>query len=370
MKIDKPRGLYVHIPFCVRKCNYCDFASFAPSEDFRVKYTEALIREIEGYRERGIVLDTVFFGGGTPSLLEPCELEKIMFAVRSSFVLTGGAEISAEVNPATLTEEKLSAFLSEGFNRFSIGLQSVHENEQKILGRIHNFDDFLETYNMLRENGVHNIGVDLMFGIPEQTKESFSKTLDEVIKLSPEHISAYCLIFEEGTPLFKMRDRLKLPDEDEEREMYFAAVKKLAECGYRHYEISNFAKAGFESRHNLKYWRMEEYIGVGLAAHSYLDGVRFSNPSFADDYFSPAREPFEKLSPEDERFEYVMLALRTSEGISLQDYRERFGHEFTESREEKLEFYEKNALLRVENDRLFLTTEGLYLSNTVIADLI
>ncbi len=370
MRTDKPIGLYVHIPFCVKKCNYCDFASFSPSEEFRARYIDALTREIESYRGKGITLDTVFFGGGTPSLLEPFELKKIMSSVRSVFNLITDAEITAEVNPATLNEEKLLAFLSEGFNRFSIGLQSIHENEQKMLGRIHNFDDFLSTFKLLREHNAGNIGIDLMFGIPEQTLTSFCETLEEAVKLSPEHISVYGLILEEGTPFYANSASLKLPSEDEEREMYFASVKKLSEKGFCQYEISNFAKAGFECRHNLKYWRLDEYIGVGLAAHSYFDGVRFSNSAVKEDYFSGKGKSEEKQSLFEEMFEYTMLSLRTSYGLSLSEYKERFGCDFKEGRGEKILFYKKHGLLSEDDGRLFLTSDGFYLSNTVLADLI
>ncbi len=370
MRIDRPVGLYVHIPFCKKKCNYCDFASFAPSGDFKERYIDALVREIDSYRGRGIRLDTIFFGGGTPSLLEPRELGKIMSAVRSAFEIIDSAEISAEVNPATLTEEKLTAFLTFGFNRFSIGLQTIHENERKILGRIHNFEDFLSTYNMLRTAGVKNIGVDLMFGIPEQTKASFEETVAKIIELSPEHISAYGLILEEGTPFWGAKDSLTLPAEDDERDMYFTAVKMLAEAGFGHYEISNFAKRGFESRHNLKYWNFDEYIGVGLAAHSYFGGVRFSNSASASEYLAGMREHEEPLSRDDEMFEYAMLSLRTARGILLGEYKARFGEDFTLGREAKIELYKKHGLIAEEGGRLHLTDEGFYLSNTVLSDLL
>ncbi len=371
MRTDARAGLYVHTPFCLRKCRYCDFASSVPNEDFRAAYTERLISEIRSYKDKNVLLDTVFFGGGTPSLLSAGELGGIMDAISSSFRLSPRAEITAEVNPGTLDGEKLGAFLSEGFNRFSIGLQSIHEKELKKLGRIHTFEDFLEVYNMMRSRGVGNISVDLMFGIPEQSVESFGQTLSFIKDLAPEHISAYGLIIEEGTPFYSERDSLKLPSEEEEREMYFLASSVLSESGYSHYEISNFAKKGFECRHNLKYWSLEDYIGVGLAAHSYFDGAHFSNPKDQAEYLSGVQDAHEKLSDDDVAFEYAMLRLRTSQGICFDEYKKRTGLDFlTEERRELIDFYEARGLLLCDERRLALTVEGFYLSNTVISDLL
>ncbi len=371
MKTDRRAGLYVHTPFCLRKCRYCDFASSVPNEDFRAAYTKRLISEILSYKDKNVLLDTVFFGGGTPSLLTERELDGIMDAIRSSFRLSPRAEITAEVNPGTLDEEKLAAFLSEGFNRFSIGLQSIHEKELKKLGRIHTFEDFLEVYKMMRSRGVGNISVDLMFGIPEQSVKSFEKTLSVIKALSPEHISAYGLIIEEGTPFYNERKSLKLPDEEDEREMYFLASSVLSESGYSHYEISNFAKVGFECKHNLKYWSLEDYIGVGLAAHSYFEGAHFSNPKDQGKYLSGLADAHERLSDDDVAFEYAMLRLRTSYGISFAEYKKRTGSDFlTEERRERIDFYKARGLLVCDENRLALTAEGFYLSNTVISDLL
>ncbi len=370
MRTDKPIGLYVHIPFCIKKCNYCDFASFSLSNDIKERYIDALCREASFYKDRNLHVDTVFFGGGTPSLLEPCQLERIMAALRSAFFIEQWAEISAEVNPATLTDKKADAFLSAGFNRFSIGVQSICENELKILGRIHNFEDFYSTYKMLRSHGAGNIGVDLMFGIPEQTMQSFTNTLDKIVSLSPEHISVYGLMIEEGTPFFGLKDILPLPDEDAEREMYFAAAQKLADAGYSHYEISNFARPGYESRHNLKYWNLNEYLGLGLAAHSYLDREHFSNPDAIEDYLLGKTLPRELTSSSDERFEYAMLRLRTKDGIDLSEYRRRFDEDFLVERDEKISFYEKHGFIKKRDGKIALTEEGFYVSNSILSDLL
>ena len=371
MRTDAGIGLYVHIPFCKRKCNYCDFASFVPANDFRRKYIDALVAEIKEYgKSDRRAVDTVFFGGGTPSLLLPEELSRIMEALRSAFWISPDSEITAEINPGTLNEGILDSFLHHGFNRFSVGLQSIHENELKNLGRIHGFEDFLNTYKLLRARGVKNISVDLMFGIPEQTKASFASTLDKIIELSPEHISVYGLILEEGTPFFDTRDKLPLPNEDEEREMYFLASRRLRAAGYLHYEISNFAKGGFECRHNLKYWRREEYIGVGLAAHSFLDGRRFSNSRDTESYFNKERSLEPLPEKEDESFEYAMLNLRTASGISLSEYKERFCKNFTDGKEEIINKHLSLGLIVLDGESLRLTPEGFYLSNTVLSDLL
>ncbi len=365
----KPIGLYVHIPFCKRKCRYCDFCSYAGvSETERREYTEALCREIRGYeREKRIAVDTVFFGGGTPSLLEPRELSEILEAVKSAFDVLPDAELTLEANPGTLTRDKLLAYRLLGVNRLSIGLQSIHENELKKLGRIHSYPDFLESYRLAREVGFDNIGVDLMYGIPEQTVDSFGETLASVIAIAPEHISAYGLIIEEGTPFYDERDSLALPDEDSECDMYCLACAMLGEAGYSHYEISNYARAGRESRHNLHYWRDEEYIGVGVAAHSYFEGYRFANPDSIAEYL--AAPVVERLLPDAET-EYVMLAFRLAEGLSLTDYKARFSRGFTEGREDSIRRYTDLGLMLQMGDRLALTERGFYVSNAILSDLL
>ena len=341
-----------------------------PSADFRKRYVKSLVSEIRSYKREGIGVDTVFFGGGTPSLLLPTEVHLIMDAVEESFGISRNSEFTVEVNPRALTEETLRAFLERGANRFSIGLQSIHENELKKLGRIHGYKDFLTTYKMLRHHGAANISVDLMLGIPEQTPESLAETLTAVLSLEPEHISAYGLIIEEGTPFFRSRSTLALPDEDEERQMYFAAAELLAEAGYEHYEISNYARRGFRCRHNLKYWRCEEYIGVGLAAHSYLNGVRFGNSRNAREYFGRENKEIVHLSDTDKSFEFVMLALRLKDGFSFREYEKYFGESFFDPRREKITFFEKNGYLKTDGGRLCLTEKGFYVSNTVIAELL
>lgn len=372
----KPIGLYVHVPFCVKKCNYCDFCSY-PYEDLgsdvRDRYLNEIVSEIESYGQHGkcITVDTVFFGGGTPSLLRPSELERIFVAIRKSFNLLETAEITLEATPGTINAKTLSEYKTLGVNRLSIGLQSIHENELKKLGRIHSFDDFLKSYCLARECGFDNVSVDLMYGIPDQTVESFSKTLDKVISLAPEHISAYGLIIEAGTPFYSCYDRLSLPSEDAECDMYEFACDKLRRAGYSHYEISNYAKIGRESRHNLHYWRDESYIGVGVAAYSYFNGRRFSNPDNINDYLKDRSSVFANDEGIDgEAFEYAMLALRLAEGISLSDYERRFGRSFLSKREEKIKRYVDLGYMSLNEDRLAFTESGFYVSNSLLAELL
>ena len=370
----KPRGLYLHTPFCVRKCNYCDFASFKEADCFwREKYIDILCHEIELFANKGISIDTIFFGGGTPSLLTVGEFSKIVDKIRETFVILPNTEFTIEANPKTLTEEKLTAFMSLGVNRLSIGLQSIHENEQKILGRIHNYDDFLSTYHMARRLGIKNINVDLMYGIPEQTMESFGKTLESVIALEPEHLSLYGLILEEGTPLYNARETIAFPDEDDECEMYYLATDIMRKSGYLHYEISNYAKEGYYSRHNLKYWHADEYIGVGLGAHSYYSGVRYGNSGDIGEYLSGDYAKYdmgEIIDTESLAYEYVMLHLRLAEGFDLTEYHERFGVDFCQGREEILSMMERNGLLTLENNRISLTERGFYVSNNILTELL
>ncbi len=371
----KPIGLYVHTPLCVRKCNYCDFCSYtAASAEWRDDYIGKLCTEIEGYKGSDITLDTIFFGGGTPSLLTASEFSKIFDSVKKTFIIDSDVEFTLEANPKTLRRENLKEYISCGVNRLSIGLQSIHENETKILGRIHNFLDFLESYSLARDRGIKNINVDLMYGIPEQTIDSFSKTLDMVLSLDPEHISLYGLILEDGTPFWKMKDELRIPTEDTECDMYYLASKKLAENGYSHYEISNYAKSGKESRHNLKYWRCEEYIGVGVSAYSYFNGERFGNSSDVFEYLSENREKYnyrEKIYRNDKMYEYVMLGLRLKEGISLSSYKSVFGVDFIDSKRKiKIDELISGGYMTSVGDRLSLTERGFYISNAILCELL
>ncbi len=367
-------GLYVHIPYCKRKCSYCDFCSLPNGDnDVPSGYIDALIAEILSYKRRDkISLSTVYFGGGTPSLLSPDDMDRIVFSIRDAFDLTGVSEFSLEANPGTLTPDKASAYRALGFNRVSMGLQSIHEKEMKILGRIHDFDDFKASFKMLRDAGFENINVDLMYGIPEQTLDSFKATLDTVCAMSPEHISAYGLIVEEGTPLQKNIHTLSLPTQDEECDMYELCCDTLRSRGYSHYEISNYARPGFESRHNLIYWHMDGYIGVGASAHSYFGGCRYSNTENIDEYIYGSKRAVQPspVTESEKKYEYVMLGMRLGEGISLSDYNSRFGEPFAENKREYLNMLVKNGLAEFTDDRFRLTERGFYLSNSILVEIL
>ncbi len=368
-------GLYVHIPFCKKKCNYCDFCSYAGLDpSLRAGYLRALSEEIASYGgEEHPPVDTVFLGGGTPSLLTPVEIADLFAALRKTFHLLPDAEITAESNPGTLDREKIDAFCRAGVNRLSIGLQSVHESELRTLGRIHSYADFLDAYRLAKAGGIENIGVDLMYAFPGQTPASFHETLDTVVSLAPSHISAYGLIVEDGTPFGERREALILPDEDEELAMYEDACRTLAAAGYRHYEVSNYALPGRECRHNLRYWHEEEYIGFGVSAHSYYRGERFATSrdirAYSEGKCKQLRTK-EHIDKANEAEEYTMLALRTSEGVDLSLYQKRFSRSFLEGREESVARFVSLGLATLSDMHFALSERGFYVGNTLTAELL
>lgn len=326
--------LYIHIPFCVRKCAYCDFLSFPQTKEVMQQYVEKLTEEIRwaGKHYQNRAISSIFIGGGTPSILEAEQMTAIMQAVRESFNIEETAEISIEANPGTVTEEKLRAYRMVGINRISFGLQSADSKELQLLGRIHTYEEFLESYQMARTCGFDNINVDLMSALPGQTVESWEETLTRVAKLEPEHISAYSLIIEEGTPFYEKygeeRGEGLLPDEDSEREMYHRTKAILKYMGYERYEISNYAKPGKECRHNIGYWTGVPYLGLGLGASSYMDGCRFCNDSDLSSYLQqePGRRVDEiVLTEQDMQEEYFFVGLRLVKGVSVKGFEERFG---------------------------------------------
>ncbi len=335
------------------------------------EYVKRLCDEISEYKRDGkIALSTVYFGGGTPSLLSPKQMKTIVDSIRDTFDMSLCGEITLEANPGTVTVEKASKYKALGFNRISMGLQSIHEKEMKMLGRIHNFDEFSESYRIFRSVGFDNINVDLMYGIPHQTLDSFKETLECVTALSPEHISAYGLIVEDGTPFYLRRGELDLPSDDEECDMYDMCCSVLASHGYKHYEISNYAKEGYESRHNLIYWHMDPYIGVGASAHSYFEGRRFFNTSDIDSYICGDGCNISESASDESEFEYAMLGLRLSEGLSLSDYEHRFGHSFMLGKEEYIGKLISLGLARLSDGRFALTERGFYLSNTILSQIL
>ncbi len=332
--------LYIHIPFCVRKCAYCDFLSAPADQDTIGRYMECLekqlVRQAASFKNR--VIDTVFIGGGTPTILRIEQLSRLLAAVQEHFALAAGAEITVEANPGTITAGKARALADGGVNRVSLGLQSASERELRLLGRIHTYDDFLRSYGLVREAGIRNVNVDLMSALPGQTITSYEKTLHQVLSLHPEHISAYSLIIEEGTPFYeqyradeKLRDEGEephvLPSEESERAMYELTGALLADYGYERYEISNYAKAGFSCRHNIGYWTGEEYLGLGLGASSYIEENRFCNTTdlraYLEEDFAP-RE-VQHLSKADRMAEFFYLGLRMTAGVAKAEFVRRFG---------------------------------------------
>ena len=372
----KEVSLYIHIPFCKQRCFYCDFPTFAGKERFREDYVEALIKEIED-KCSNYLIKTIFIGGGTPSYLEEKELEKLLIAV-SKLNLSDKLEYSIECNPGTVNEDKLKIMKKYGINRISFGLQSCNNQLLKKIGRIHTFKEFLENYNLARKIGFNNINIDLMYGLPNLTIQDWKDTLEKISELRPEHISAYSLIIEEGIAFYKLyeKDKLELPSEDDERVMDKLTKDILKSNGYHQYEISNFALPGKECEHNKVYWSLEEYIGVGSASSSYIDGYRLVNISNINDYIEKINNNISVVidkyenTIEDEMEEFVFMGLRMVSGIDLLKFKKKFGVDINSIYKEVIEKNIKDGLLVVEENKMFLTAKGMELSNSVMSDFI
>ena len=361
-------GLYLHIPFCDGKCAYCSFFSKRSDESFIDRYTDHLIKAIHDWGD--IIkrtVDTVYFGGGTPSLLGHERLIRILKAVEQSFTVTDNAEITVEVNPTSTNDLDFAAMRQAGFNRLSIGMQSVNDNELRILGRRHNAEAVSRSVQSAKNAGFNNISLDVMLAIPEQTIESLNKTLSFCASQNVQHISCYILKIEEGTPFYAMRDTLSLFDDDEQAAFYEHTAERLREFGFNQYEISNFSQRGFESRHNLHYWHDEEYLGIGPSAHSFLDGKRFYYDNDFRSFFE-GRIIHEGNGGDSE--EYIMLALRLTEGLIFKKYSERFGKTVSSRLIEAGRRLAANGLCHVDDYRISLTVKGFLVSNSVIAYLL
>lgn len=400
----KKLSIYIHIPFCVSKCRYCDFLSFSVGAScldgcgvYREKYIEALCTEIRSYEylAHTHTVSTIYIGGGTPSILEPSDITRIMCTIREIFTLDADAEISIEVNPGTLTAGKAREYIENGINRMSIGLQSADKDELLTLGRIHNYDQFLAAFDMAREAGFRNINIDIMADIPGQTLRSYLGTLEKVLRLKPEHISSYSLIVEEGTPLADSPELLAMmPGEDTDREMYDATSRLLDVGGYHRYEISNYARKGYECRHNIVYWTLGEYIGLGIGAASFLYGRRYTNTDDIAEYIDvmsrchelglfgdPAvnagkvrnltegiRNIDEDLCAERLMEEYMFLGLRMICGVSAEKFDEYFGHSIYDVYGKVIDKYKESGHLTDDHGLIKLTKKGLDVSNTILAD--
>lgn len=371
----KKLELYIHIPFCVRKCAYCDFLSGPADEETIEDYVNHLCEEVKSAKKRtdGYEITTIFFGGGTPSLLKGEQMENIMQTIQETFMISCEAEITMEMNPGTVTEEKLFSYKNAGINRLSIGLQSVHNEELKMLGRIHTYETFLETYQLARKVGFTNINVDLISAIPGQTVESWKETLETIVKLGPEHISAYSLIIEEGTPFFEKYGEnspggSELPSEEEERQIYWETKTLMEQYGYYRYEISNYAKEGYECRHNIGYWERTPYLGFGIGAASLFEEKRWNNPEDLENWKADLEVEVQKLSREEQMEEFMFLGLRMMQGISKEKFSDTFGKMIENIYGEQIEKLKELELLEEEGDRIRLTEKGIDVSNSVFVE--
>ena len=372
-------GIYIHIPFCKKKCYYCDFISYCNKNEFVDDYIKCLKKEIINFTQKYkdiYDITTIYIGGGTPSSIEEKYIKDIIDTIDKNLVkIKDVKEVTIEVNPGTITKQKLEQYKSSGINRISIGLQSTNNKLLEEIGRIHNFNEFLETYNMARKVGFKNINVDLMLGLPNQTINDLSDSINEIIKLNPEHISIYSLILEENTVLYNLveQGKLTLPTDELERNMYWYVKNKLELNNYNHYEISNFAKEGYESKHNWNCWEQKQYVGFGASAHSYLKDKRFSNTENLEQYINNIENDniqknyiiHENQDIEDKKKEYMLLGLRKIEGVSIQKFKNKFkDNPIYLFRNELQKLIEEN-LLEIDGDNIRLTNKGLDLANIV-----
>ena len=363
------KGLYIHIPFCVKKCEYCDFLSFSGCENYFDEYISALLREME--KHQGTEFDTVFIGGGTPSVLSYKQIERVCDGIKHSFKLSPNLEWTMEINPGTITEEKIQAMKDGGVNRVSVGVQSFNDNELEAVGRIHRSKSAYDTVTAIHNAGFSNISIDLMESLPYQTDDSFKHSLEVAMSLPISHISVYSLIIEDGTPIKEKYDNgiYALPDEDSDRDLYKYTGEYLKQNGFSRYEISNYAKAGFESKHNLKYWNCDEYIGIGLGAHSYNDGVRSYNTAVLEEYISGITTVDENILTKDDKMgEFMMLGLRKAEGIDKNEFYRRFDVYPDEIWKSQLDKFIALKLMKEENGAYSLTQRGIDISNSIMCE--
>lgn len=358
-------GLYIHIPFCKQKCYYCDFISYPNKDNCIEEYIDTVIKEYRNYKAEEYIIKTIYIGGGTPSYID----SKYIIKLLQEIDLHNAQEITIEVNPGTVTRDKLTNYKNAGINRLSIGLQSTQDELLKKIGRIHTYNDFLETYNIAREIGFKNINIDLMLALPEQTISDIEESLQNIIELNPEHISIYSLIIEERTKLYDMVNTKKciLPNEDIERKMYWKTKQLLEKNEYKHYEISNFAKKGYYSKHNTDCWKQKEYIGLGAGAHSYMDNRRYSNLENIEEYIKSyndkeVHEIQDKICKEKE---YMILGLRKLEGINISNFKNKFGENPIYLFRNELNKLVTLELIEIDLDKIRLTNKGLDLANIV-----
>lgn len=369
----KEIGIYIHIPFCIKKCEYCDFVSYCNKEEYVPQYINALKKEIKKNINKEYKITTIYIGGGTPSSIEENYIADIIETIKLNMNEENlkdfeNIEVTIEVNPGTVNEEKLQVYRKIGINRLSIGLQETHNELLKSIGRIHTYEKFIKTYKLARKIGFNNINVDLMIALPNQTIQDIKENLEKITKLNPEHISVYSLILEEGTPFYNKynENKIKLPDEELERNMYWYVKNTLENNGYAHYEISNFSKKGFESKHNMNCWNQEEYLGFGVAAHSYNNKIRYSNTNSIEEYIKGSNKIIhEKQTLEDMQKEYMLLGLRKIEGINIQKFKNKFAQNPIFIFKEQLNKLVDEELIIVDGNEIKLTNKGLDLANIV-----
>lgn len=371
-------GIYVHIPFCLSKCYYCDFTSFINGKETYELYVDALIDEIKAHEastREPLTVKTIFIGGGTPSVLPPILLEKIMKSLGEAFHIAEDVEYTIESNPGTLSVDKLRVMRDHGVNRISMGVQAYQNHLLKKIGRLHTRADFIDTYHLCRKLGFNNINLDLMFGLPDQTLEDWQETLSQITALGADHISAYSLIVEDGTPFGDMYDKgeLQLVDEELERRMYHYGKEYLDQKGYSQYEISNFAKPSKASRHNIDCWKSRPYIGMGLGAHSYFQGHRYHNTYNMSEYLGSSsqlnqiQKNKEFINLKAQMEEYMFLGLRLTDGIGIEGFEERFNRSIWDVYGEQISSHKKQDLLIQKGGRIFLTPFGQDVSNIVFS---
>lgn len=366
-------GIYVHIPFCKKKCDYCDFISYCGKDDFIEKYVDSVKKEIEHVKIKSEIT-TIYIGGGTPSYIDSKFIVQILEKIKEKNVAQD-AEITIEVNPGTVTQEKLQDYIECGINRISIGLQTTNDELLKQIGRIHNYEQFLETYKLAKKVGFKNINVDLMLGLPNQRIIDLKESLENVLKLAPKHISVYSLIVEDGTPIANKIEngKLKLPDDELERNMYWYVKNTLELNGYKHYEISNFAQKGYESKHNMNCWNQMEYVGIGTGAHSYRDITRYSNTEDIKEYIKNVQKgEFEKnriiheiQKEEDSKKEFMLLGLRKIDGLKISEFKNKFGDNPIYLYRNELKKLSDEKLIIIQDDNIRLSNKGIDLANLV-----
>ena len=373
MKTVRPLGLYIHIPFCKAKCVYCDFYSLPHGEDRMDAYTDALCAHLTEAAPLAAshTVDTVYFGGGTPSYLGEKRLCKILKVIEKRYQVARDAEITLEANPDSAGDWKaLRALRRCGFNRISLGMQSACDEELRTIGRVHTMEQVQQAVEAARKAKIQNLSLDLIYGLPHQTQERWMENLAAAVALNPEHLSCYGLKVEEGTPLFAMKDTAGLPGDEEQADMYLQTVEFLKQYGYEQYEISNFAQPGYESRHNLKYWMLEEYAGFGPGAYSDFGGVRYGYTRDLDGYIAGRLDlaESERISPQEREMEYIMLRLRTARGIDIREFENRFRQRFAPLAA-ILESCATHGLARQTETGWCLTPRGFLVSNRIIGDL-